>query len=83
MAIRGSSRACVPLPPKLSRKRTGCPVAASYSLAKRAVIFSYAFRVTAKDTSVRLTVGSFFSAPRARFRLASSSSRAPPAACRI
>ena len=53
-------RTWVPLPPKLRRKRTACPVAASYSAAKRCVMRSYALRVTAKDTSVRLTVGSFF-----------------------
>lgn len=54
----------VPLPPKLSLKRTACPVAASYSAAKRCVMRSYALRVTANDTSVRLTVGSFLGASR-------------------
>jgi len=45
----------VPDPPKLSLNLTGTPVAASYSSEKRAVMVSYALRVTAKDTSVRCT----------------------------
>lgn len=49
-------RTCVPEPPKLRRNFTGIPVAASYSSAKRSVMTSYAFRVTAKETSVRCTV---------------------------
>ena len=35
-----TARACVPLLPKLRRNRTGCPVASSYSRAKRSVICS-------------------------------------------
>ena len=37
-----------------------CPVWASYSAAKRSVILWYALRVTAKETRVSVTRGSFF-----------------------
>ena len=62
----------MPLPPKLSLKRTGWPVAAWYSRTKHAVMRSYALRVVEKDTSVSVTCGGGFAFFFSSFR---------PAAC--